>query len=103
MLDNPLHIGHYALLDTPAHDAFEPRDQVSIDRQWDEGRRTARRRDFLFYVVGLGCVFGFVGAFAGPLGDWKAASLPQRLGNVGILFVLGAVMGLRLFTTRRDD
>ena len=34
-------------VELPAHDTPIPRDQASIDRGWEEGRRAARLRDFL--------------------------------------------------------
>lgn len=60
------------------------------------------RRDLLFYVVGLSVLFGLGGLVGGPL-DWQSPTWPQRCGNFGIMFAIGAFLGLRLFLSRSKD
>ena len=74
------------LVEEPAHDTPFPRDQASIDRGWEEGRRAARRRDFLFYVVGSGVFFALIGLVGVPL-DWQSPSWLQRLGNLSLIHI----------------
>jgi hypothetical protein len=90
------------LVEEPAHDTAIPRDQASIDRGWEEGRRAARRRDFRFYVVGSGVFFALIGLVGGPL-DWHSPSWLQRLGNFGIMFGIGALLGFRMFVARASN
>ena len=90
------------LVEAPAHDTYLPHDRVSIDRGWEEGRRAARRRDFLFYVVGSGVFFALIGLVGVPL-DWQSPSWLQRLGNFGIMFGIGALLGFRMFVSRPSD